>query len=84
MQIDELKDAYRALEKSLSSDDRSFKTKVMLLERNLDQISNMYQNVFHERSILKVDLQVSERKLQRKEEKIQKMETSMQQQRTKN
>jgi|LakMenE01Jun11ns_1017448.scaffolds.fasta_scaffold9836892_1 hypothetical protein len=32
MQLDEIKDAYRSLEMSLSSDDRSFKEKVQMLE----------------------------------------------------
>jgi hypothetical protein len=36
----------------------------------------MYQNVTSEKSILKVDLQVAERKLARKEEKIQQLEKS--------
>lgn len=30
----------------------------------------MYQQVINEKSVLKVDLQVSEKKMQRKEEKI--------------
>jgi|TARA_B110000285_G_C15103130_1_gene606240 hypothetical protein len=37
----------------------------------------MYQNVTSEKSILKVDLQVAERKLARKEEKIQQLEKSV-------
>jgi hypothetical protein len=36
----------------------------------------MYQNMASEKSILKVDLQVAERKLSRKEEKIQQLEKS--------
>ena len=37
----------------------------------------MYQNVTSEKFILKVDLQVAERKLARKEEKIQQLEKSV-------
>lgn len=37
----------------------------------------MYQNVTSEKSILKVDLQVAERKLAREEEKIQQLEKSV-------
>jgi len=55
VQLDEIKDAYRALEASLSKDDKSFKSKVQLLERSMEQISQMYQNAVNERSILKVD-----------------------------
>lgn len=65
VQLDEIKDAYRALEASLSKDDKHFKSKVQLLERSMEQISSMYQNAVNERSILKVDLQVAERKLQK-------------------
>ena len=63
MQVDELKDAYRALEKNLSKEDRSYRDRVQVLERSVEQLSTMYQNSVNERSILKVDLQVSERKL---------------------
>ncbi len=37
----------------------------------------MYQAVINEKSVLKVDLQVSERKMQRKEEKIASLEKSL-------
>lgn len=37
----------------------------------------MYQNVTSEKSILKVDLQVAERKLARKEEKVAQLEKSV-------
>jgi hypothetical protein len=33
-------------------------------------MTTMYQGVINERSVLKVDLQVAEKKMQRKEEKI--------------
>ena len=36
VQLDEIKDAYRALEASLSKDDKSFKSKVQLLERSME------------------------------------------------
>jgi len=53
------------LEASLSKDDKHFRQKVQLLERSMEQISSMYQNAVNERSILKVDLQVAERKMQK-------------------
>ena len=58
------------MEHSISRDDLKFKQKAQNLEKNLDQIHQMYQNVTSEKSILKVDYQVAERKLARKEEKI--------------
>ena len=42
MQLDEIKDAYRALEASLSKDDKQFRQKVQMLERSVEQISSMY------------------------------------------
>lgn len=66
MQLDESRDAYRQLENSISRDDLKYKQKCQNMESNLDQIHQMYQNVTSEKSILKVDLQVAERKLERK------------------
>lgn len=36
--LDEMKDAYRVLEKEMSSDDRQLRQKVHMQERSLDQI----------------------------------------------
>ena len=77
MQLDEAKDAYRQLENSISREDLKFKQKAQNLEKNLDQIHQMYQNVTSEKSIFKVDLQVAERKLARKEEKVAQLEKSV-------
>ena len=84
VQLDEIKDAYRALEASLSKDDKHFKSKVQLLERSMEQISSMYQNAVNERSILKVDLQVAERKLQKSMQQKQTLEKKYEGQRKKN
>lgn len=84
VQLDEIKDAYRALEASLSKDDKQFRQKVQLLERSVEQISSMYQNAVNERSILKVDLQVSERKMQKSQQRQQLLEKKYEQQRNKN
>lgn len=56
MQLDESKDAYRQLEQSISKEDLKFKQKAQNLEKNLDQIHQMYQNVTSEKSILRVDI----------------------------
>jgi chromosome segregation ATPase len=83
MQLDESKDAYRQLEQSISREDLKFKQKAQNLEKNLDQIHQMYQNVTSEKSILKVDLQVAERKLERKNAKIETLEKTVLQSRQK-
>ena len=46
------------------------------MEKNLEKIHQMYQNVTQEKGILKVDLQVLEKKLQKKEDKIATLEKS--------
>mmetsp|Transcript_16437 Transcript_16437/g.27877 ORF Transcript_16437/g.27877 Transcript_16437/m.27877 type:complete len:153 (+) Transcript_16437:2420-2878(+) len=60
----------------MSKEDLHFKQKSQNLERNLEQIHQMYQSVTSEKSVLKVDIQVLERKLCRKDEKISQLENS--------
>ena len=42
MELDEVKDAYRALESSLSRDEQQYKNRAQKLERSLEQITTMY------------------------------------------
>lgn len=84
VELDEIKDAYRALEKNLSPEERQNRNKVSLLERSMEQLNAMYQNIINERSILKVDLQVSERKMQKSLQRQQILEKKYEQQRKKN
>ena len=77
MQLDEMRDAYKNLEQTISKDDLKYKQKALALEKNLDNIHQMYQNSTSEKSILKVDLQVAERKLARKDEKIKQHEVAL-------
>jgi kinesin family protein 5 len=74
MDLDEAREAYRTLEGSLSRDDQALKQRTNKLERNNEQLTLMYHQVVSEKSVLKVDLQVLERKLQRKDEKIANLE----------
>ena len=84
MALDEIKDAYRLLEQSMKGDDRSLKQKVSALERSIDQISAMYQQAVNEKSILKVDLQTKDKKLQKSLERQHKLELKFEKQRSKN
>lgn len=70
MELDEVKDAYRALESGLSRDEQQYKQKAQMLERSLDSLNQMYQTVVSERSALKIDVSVAEKKVARKDEKI--------------
>ncbi len=56
MELDEVKDAYRQLESSLSQGEQQYKQRAQKLERSLEQITTMYQAVINEKSVLKVDL----------------------------
>lgn len=42
MQLDEMKDAYKQLENTISKDDLKYKQKAQNLEKNLDNIHQMY------------------------------------------
>ncbi len=56
MELDEVKDAYRGLEASLSKEDQQFKNRAIKLERSLEQMTTMYQAVMNEKQVIKVDL----------------------------
>jgi len=61
----------------MSNEDLQYKQRVQVLEQNLAQISTMYHNSVTEKSVLKVDVQVIERKLTRREEKILALEKAV-------
>lgn len=74
MALDEAKEAYCVLESTLSKGDMSLKKKCSKLERSNEQITLMYHQVVSEKSVLKIDLHVTEKRIQRKEEKVKKLE----------
>ena len=84
IRLDDIKEAYRQLENSIPGDGKQLKHKIQLLERSLEQVSAMYQQSVNERSILKVDLQVAERKLQKSLQRQGLLEKKFEQQRSKN
>lgn len=77
MQLDEIKDAYRGLEMSLSTEDLTYKEKVQMLEQSHEQMAVRYQSLVSERSKLKVDLQVAERKLLKKQQRLQQYDKAL-------
>lgn len=84
MQLDEIKDAYRSLELSLSTEDMGFKTKVQMLEQSQEQMAVRYQGLVSERSQLKVALQVAERKLEKKQQRLQQYDKALTSAKSKN
>lgn len=83
VELDEVKDAYRSLEASMSKEEQLYKNKAIKLEKSLEQMTQMYQGVVNERSVMKIDLQVAERKSLRKEEQMVNLEKSLNTQRDK-
>ena len=61
---------YRNLESTKAEEERLLKKKVNSLERNLEQLTLMYQKAANQTSILKLDHQSFEKKLHSKEHKI--------------
>mmetsp|Transcript_12207 Transcript_12207/g.12240 ORF Transcript_12207/g.12240 Transcript_12207/m.12240 type:complete len:138 (-) Transcript_12207:17-430(-) len=58
----------------MSQGEKSLKKKTDTLERNLDQLTLMYQQLVSQKSMLKVDKQINERKIQRLNERCQILE----------
>ena len=54
--------------------DQKHKQKGQNIEKNLDLINTMYQNIMSEKTILKSDNQANEKRLKKKDEKIEKLE----------
>lgn len=76
MEIDLLRDEYRKLERSLSVDDYSLKNQLSQLQRQVEQMNLMYHNALSENNVLKVDVQLYEKKLKTRETRIATLEKS--------
>lgn len=59
IELDEEKERYRTFEERNSEGERALKKKVVTLENNLEQLTNMYHQLASQKSIWKVDNQVS-------------------------
>ena len=61
----------------MGSGDKPLRKKIAQLERNVQQLTLMYHQVVSEKSVIKVDYQVAEKKMSRKEDKIHTLEKTM-------
>lgn len=75
--LDEAREAYWWLESSFGKGDKELKWKIDQLERNVQQLTLMYHQVVSEKSVLKVDNNVFQHKIEWKEEKINQLEIAM-------
>ena len=74
MENDEIKDAYRQLEQSLSRDEQQYKLLAQRKAKNIEQITQMYHQKVSEISVMKVDLSMAENKLKKRDDKIVELE----------
>ena len=61
----------------MSREDQQYKQQAQKLQRNLDQMNAMYQQVIQEKSTMKIDLQLAEKKAIRKDERIVLLEKTL-------
>jgi hypothetical protein len=54
----------------MSPDDKNYVKKIMSLEKSLDQVNLMYHQVVTQKSVLKIENQVLEKKIKKRNEKI--------------
>lgn len=66
----ELKEKMKFLEGRMNPDDKSYIKKIISLEKNLEQVNLMYHQVVTQKSVLKIENQVLEKKIKKRNEKI--------------
>ncbi|OMJ73454.1 hypothetical protein SteCoe_27847 [Stentor coeruleus] len=69
LMIDVSEEKYRALENTMSDGEKTLKRRSDALEKNLERLSLMYHQLVTQKSMLKVDKQICDRKIARLTEK---------------
>ena len=54
----------------MSPDDKNYVKKIITLEKNLEQVNLMYHQVVTQKSVLKIENQVLEKKIKKRNEKM--------------
>jgi len=75
--LDESEERFRRLENTINQGDVPLRKKINKLENQAEQLTIMYHQVVSEKSVLKVDYQVAEKKLKRKDDKIFALEKTL-------
>jgi kinesin family protein 5 len=73
VELEETREQMRSMEENMDEGERALKKKVNSLERNLEQLTLMYHQLVSQKSMLKVDNQVYEKKLHRKTERCEEL-----------
>jgi len=76
MSLDESRDQYNQLLKNSSN--KALQKKVIFLERNLEQLTSVHQQLINQNAAFKLEIQVAEKKLMARNERIHNLEILLQ------
>ena len=68
--VKEYKEKLFLLESQLTPDEKNLHKKIYTLEKNLEQVNSMYHQLVTQKSVLKIENQLYEKKLKKRNEKI--------------
>ena len=68
--VKEYKEKLLLLESQLTPDEKNLHKKIYTLEKNLEQVNSLYHQIVTQKSVLKIENQIYEKKLKKRNEKI--------------
>ena len=68
--VKEYKEKLQLFESQLTPDEKNLHKKIYTLEKNLEQVNSMYHQMVTQKSVLKIENQIYEKKLKKRNEKI--------------
>ena len=68
--LKEFKEKIELFENNLTPDEKNLSKKIYTLEKNLEQVNAMYHQIVTQKSVLKIENQIFEKKLKKRDEKI--------------
>ena len=68
--VKEYKEKLQLFESQLTPDEKNLHKKIYTLEKNLEQVNSMYHQIVTQKSVLKIENQIFEKKLKKRNEKI--------------
>ena len=68
--VKEYKEKLQLFESQLTPDEKNLHKKIYTLEKNLEQVNSMYYQIVTQKSVLKIENQIFEKKLKKRNDKI--------------
>ena len=68
--VKEYKEKLKLFESQLTPDEKNLHKKIYTLEKNLEQVNSMYYQIVTQKSVLKIENQIFEKKLKKRNDKI--------------